>query len=531
MMLTGTLQNLSIPKVKNVIIASPEPSTWGSLLAGNELIAKNITGRAESQGELLRIAKEYTSEAMGLAGLDDISQKVIATGHQAVWHHCGIWAKNVAVRKLATVVDGVGVHIVLDHDICDTAMMLPKQGPDGSWCFVRAELEPEQKTVPLGLRRSPEASRIKTFVDHVVRARPGQFCNEIWSDRMVSRASHSLRLNNPADLITYLQAALNVALGLSMMYLPVSKLSESDAFTDFVISIMLDANNFAAVYNDAVTKQTNLLRTRQRDIVRRLKGVKTGDLVELPFWLQLPDGERAPLFVAAEQADSIGFGTASTALGKLDSGCPSGKADEFRTVLRQSGSTLRPKAVSLTLFIRLYLADWFVHGVGGSSYEPVTDDIIKNYYGMSALGFGVATCTKTLALLNTMASFRGRVSGLGHELHSVKHNPEKYLDESALKTEVVIALLQAKRERIAQSKNHSLPAAVRKSAWSSLSEINQGLSGYVKDVIETVERKIVESERDEISRRVCECREYFFGLFSGDELRRLAESLSFRKPG
>ncbi len=46
---------------------------------------------------------------------------------------------------------------------------------------------------------------------------------------------------------------------------------------------------------------------------------------------------------------------------------------------------LRPKAVSLTTFIQLYLADWFVHGIGGSLYEPVTDYVIENYFGVSGM--------------------------------------------------------------------------------------------------------------------------------------------------
>ena len=38
---------------------------------------------------------------------------------------------------------------------------------------------------------------------------------------------------------------------------------------------------------------------------------------------------------------------------------------------------LRPRALTLTLFARLCVADFFIHGIGGGKYDEVTDRIIR----------------------------------------------------------------------------------------------------------------------------------------------------------
>lgn len=479
--------------------------------------------------ELLKIARNYTLRIVD-ACPNNIPENIIATGHQAIWHHCGIWAKNLTTCKFAKAVNGSSLHLVLDHDICDTAMVLPRQNADGSWYSEKIEIELKQKAIPLEFRRLPQKTHIKTFVDAVINTRPGQICSDIWSERVVLKNNKISHFNNIADLITYFQSVLNVALGLNIMYLPVSKLSESDAFINFVISIILDSASFAAIYNDVVTKQINDLKINQQDNVQRLKLDKTSGLTEMPFWLLLPNGKRTSLYVMSKKTDEIKIGTASTALGNLDSASLSGKAEQLKNMLQQLNYRLRPKAVSLTLFARLFLADWFVHGIGGALYEPVTDYLIEEYYGMEPLRFGIATSTVILSVPNNVAFPKDNISQLKHELHNIKHNPEKHIDKLILKEEPVASLLQAKRETIARAKDRSLPSSMRKSAWSSLFRINESLSEYTKDTAKTLETKIGELEKNTISQEVCNYREYFFGLFPVNKLRKLAKSLTFTEP-
>lgn len=526
-MLTETLQNLFVLKQRNIIFVSPEPSDWPSLLAENKLITENLPNRLESRGELLGIARNYTLAILDVVCPNNIPENIIATGHQAMWHHCGIWAKNLTTCQFAKDVDGRSLHLVLDHDFYDTAMVLPIRNTDGSWYFKKIEIEPKQESVPLEFRRVSQDSYIKTFINAVINAPAGQFCSDIWSKCATVKKNKISRFNNIADLITYLQCMLNVALGLDMLYLPVSKLSQSSAFINFVISIILDAASFATNYNDAITKHIDERKTDPGETVRRLAIDKTRNFTELPFWLLSANGKRTSLYVTPNKTNRITISDASTELGNLDLSCLNSKTDQLKNLLEQLGYSLRPKAVSLTLFVRLFLADWFVHGVGGVLYEPVTDYLIENYYKIKPLRFGVATCTMTSPLPNTAAFPEDNIAQLKHKLHNIKHNPDRYINESMLKKEPVASLLQTKEERIAQTKDISLPSALRKSAWSSLSIINKKLFEYAKDTAEELEKKIVESEKNKISQEVCNCREYFFGLFPVKQLRKVAESLTF----
>jgi len=528
-MLIEKSQRLSVPEKQNIISVSPELSQWPAQLAQNMLLTKDIPKRLETRGELLRIAHDYTLKVLGISSKSDTSEAIIATGHQALWHHCGIWAKNLTTCEFAKAVGGGSLHLVLDHDICDTSMMLPKQNPDGSWCFQRIRIGPERRAVPLEFRHLPEGKRIRAFLDAVTKSHPQQFCNRLWSESAILQTGEISRFGNVAELITYLQSILNIGLGFEdVLYLPISRLSESDAFTDFVVSIVQQAERFAASYNAGITRFINDAKNKTGGTVRRLALDKQAGLAELPFWLIWPGSKRTSLLVTSGEAGKIGIGTSSAQLGYLDSVSADGKKEQLKNLLQQAGCFLRPKAVSLTLFVRLFLADWFVHGIGASQYEPVTDYIIENYYpDLSGLSYGIATCTMKLPLPDNVAFPDDNVSQLKHNLRDIKHNPEKYISDKRLKRRAVATLLRTKKEQIEQASDRSLPSNIRRAAWISLLEINQKLFEYAKGTAEMLEEKVAECEQNKISREVFNNREFFFGLFPEDRLRKLAESLTF----
>ncbi|MCX5636125.1 MAG: hypothetical protein NTX52_00325, partial [Planctomycetota bacterium] len=175
-----TLQNLSIPEKKNTIFVSPELSQWPSLLAKNKLVTETLPHRLKSRRKLLKIAQDYTKAVAGVVCPNNILENIVATGHQAIWHHCGIWVKNLAMYKFAEAVNGSSLHLVLDHDVCDTVILLPKQNTDGSWCFATVEIEPNQGAVPLEFRPLPHKAYIKTFVDSVINTGAEQICSGVW---------------------------------------------------------------------------------------------------------------------------------------------------------------------------------------------------------------------------------------------------------------------------------------------------------------------------------------------------------------
>lgn len=193
--------------------------------------------------------------------------------------------------------------------------------------------------------------------------------------------------------------------------------------------------------------------------------------------------------------------------------------------MRQSNYRLRPKAVTLTLFTRLFLADWFVHGIGGALYESITDHILEEYYKIKGLRFGVSTTTMTLPLLERTNSTTESIAELKRSLQKAKHNPERFINEYLINKEPVNSLLTEKKRLVQTAKEHSLPPETRKSAFISIFNVNKKLAKYAGEKIQSLDEKIKLVQNCIQSERVLNYREYFFGLFPEEILKGMTQKI------
>jgi hypothetical protein len=247
-------------------------------------------------------------------------------------------------------------------------MRVPAARPNGAPCDLALDLAPGTADVPLELRR-PQREQMHHFVEGVIRAHPGQFCNGVWQRGGAGGATVWNPSWNVGDVITRLQALLSMELGLdNIVYLPVSRLSTSDAFLDFLAFVLGDPIRFANCYNQAVAEQMHG-RRRGSNAVRALSIEYQEKRTELPFWFVRPDGRRTDLQVNTKPEASVELVADDSELGRLPTGAPQETAQRLAQLQERTGWTIRPKAVCLTLFIRLYLADWFIHGVGGQDMK------------------------------------------------------------------------------------------------------------------------------------------------------------------
>ena len=387
-----TLKNLSVPDQRDCIFTQPDFGDWLSLLRKNRDSLAAVDSRNTFRTELVNTAVEYTHR-MGLpVSYLKSRQTIIVTGHQPTWHHCGIFAKNIIIDKFARQTSGIAVQLILDHDICNTSMSLPEYDNDGLLRFKTIHLEEKHRNIPLELRPVPSKERLREFIDSVLKT-GNSFCSDIWCQNLQSVLNEAESCKNIADLITQLQAWLNRAFGLEIIYLPVSLMSQSDSFAGFVCSAICEAVDFVRIYNKAIKdkRQTDNLKPNQT--IRILKTDYLNNKIELPFWLVSKTGKRASLYVSLNDRN-LRIGTADKIVGTIDSS--GGKKLHLLEILRKNKCVIRPKAVTLTLFARLYLAELFVHGTGAENYEYITDRLIEDYYKISNVNFGVATATMTL---------------------------------------------------------------------------------------------------------------------------------------
>jgi hypothetical protein len=391
-MVIKTLKNSSVPEEKDCIFTLPDFKSWPSLLRDNKGPLSAVNNRNISQTELVNTAAEYT-ERIGLSVSRLTSAAdIIATGHQPKWHHCGIFAKNVITGGFAGQTGGVAVHLVLDHDSCSTSMSLPESDNEGLLRFKTIPLAKKHREMPLELMSVPSEEQLMKFMDSVSRT-GDSICREIWCRDIHGIIANSRSCRSAADVITQLQAQLNRSLGLEIMYLPVSLMSQSSCFIAFVYSVLRDAVGFVRIYNEAIRNKIATDNLKSNQTIRSLKIDYLNGIIELPFWLVSKTGKRASLYASLNDRN-VSIGTAVDIAGTIDS---SGEKErQMLEILRKNKYMVRPKSVTLTLFARLYLADLFVHGTGAVNYEYITDRLIGDFYKIKNLNFGVATATMTL---------------------------------------------------------------------------------------------------------------------------------------
>ena len=124
-----------------------------------------------------------------------------------------------------------------------------------------------------------------------------------------------------------------------------TELLASEEFQEFFQVIRKRKREFRRLFNQALDDYKKEFKFRYKSYpFPRLREN------ELPFWI-MRAGRRYPLF-AGEDA---------------------GRSFEKQNIF--------PRAVTLTLFLRLYQLDLFIHGVGGGNYEWIQDRLLERFYG------------------------------------------------------------------------------------------------------------------------------------------------------
>ncbi|MBV8780403.1 MAG: hypothetical protein JO353_03310 [Phycisphaerae bacterium] len=360
-------------------------------------------------------------------------QILIATGHQTELHHPGVWAKNLLLSAAAPRLDARALHIAVDTD---APKHLTLRWPGE----VRPQSEPLSDDPSVGeaawsgLLPPPSEQWLqhlatKTQTDPSLRYAGGEpsLLPDFWPlMRSTSRTTASLD-----QALAGAMHALDRSLGLHYELAVASTLWDGSGFRSFAHHILARAREFAADYNGALAsyrKQVGI-----RSTMHPMPDLFTGPgAVETPFWLDhLETGKRQRPSVFDDEhgfrlevmdGESFWFDPdidATTA------------AELFGAFLKRNSLRLSPRALTLTMFIRLLLADQFVHGIGGGRYDQVMDDIVQRHFRFDPPTFSVTTAT----LIFPGAAGRERVciaclKGDGHRLkHAVLGHAKRPLVE------------------------------------------------------------------------------------------------------
>jgi hypothetical protein len=461
--------------------------------------------RREARGEALALARAYT-RSLGIEPGPGGDRLVLCTGHQPVLCHPGIWVKYLAMARQVPP-DGVGLNLIVDSDaVEEVAADVP--GEDGRLYRARVVLASAAPDVPAEVMPAPSAGEWRAFaaeIDAHLRTIDDPAVLEGWvrAREVPPPPSHA----GLAGAVTALRRRLEGPR--PYLDLPVSALADLPAFRRFAMAILRDARRFAQVHNTCLgaCRVHYGLRTAAQPFSDL---AVEGDLVETPFWY-VAASRRWPLFVEPGAGRLV---AADQVVGALPED-PSERAF--------AGMAIRPRALTLTAFARLVVADMFVHGVGGARYDCATDAVIRAFFGVSPPEY--ATVTATLFLpFETGGSREAERQRLRRALLDLQHNPDRHLPQ---KTGAHTSLVAEKWNLIRGLEDSAgLSRRERRAATQRIREINRLLQVAVAGQMEEVQEALRRLDRHQEDAEVTAYRGYPFLLFPVEAVERLVDLLA-----
>ncbi len=500
---------LRAPTQDGAVVAQPPLEEVGASLAVNRqrLASIGADERARARREVVEAARCYLA-ARGEPLPVDRPGALLLAGHQPELFHPGVWAKNFALAGLARRHSATALNLLVDNDTLKSASLRLPAPPDAE---VRS---PHLMSVPFDQRAGevPWEERgvvdPELFASFAARAgavlRPWGYSpllGPFWED--------VLRQQGPTigERFAGARRALERAWGCHNLELPLSAVCRTEAFANFACALLAEARRFHAVYNACVRAYRSRHRVRSRNH-------PVPDLAEDDGWLELPfwgwrsgQQRRGRLFVrpGPAQIELRAGGDVWPALPRSAARtCP------WRE-LEGRGLKVRSRALTTTLFARLFLGDLFVHGIGGGKYDELTDDLMRGFYEVEPPEIVVLSATRWLPLPAAPVGDEDR-RRLARLLRDLRYNPQRYLPPDA-------GLEELKRDREALLASEPTGAAKRE-RFRALRALAERLRGPLVGREEEVRRELDEVEHQLAGNAVLRRRDYAFCLYPEESLRR-----------
>jgi hypothetical protein len=435
---------------------------------------------------------------------------LIVSGHQPELFHPGVWVKNFALAGLAKRLGSVALNLIVDNDdVKTTAIRAPLvRGPaptDVGATSVWFDTAPELPFEDYWVSNPDEFS---TFADRVESLLPPTLGEPLLRKFWAEVRRHPKVSVGEAFAIA--RRRLEREWGCDNLELPVSQLSD-EYFARFAFGIFGNADKFAEVYNSA-------LRT-----YRRRNGLKSdahpvpnlaseGDWQEVPLWAWTSSNlRRGRVWVNRTRTNRMSFrfdnGLADITVPYPFTGISPAYSELFNSAFR-----LRPRALTLTLFARLCLADFFIHGIGGGKYDEVTDEIMRSYFGVEPPVYQVLSATLHLPL-PAFQTTSDDVHRAERRVRDLKWNPQAFIPEGAASD------LVARHAALAASEPPYREHAARQARYRELQEVKEQLRARVADQVPDAERELARSRAELEANAILQRRDYSWVLYPEETLR------------
>jgi len=364
-------------------------------------------------------------------GLDG-DRPLLVVAHQAELYHAGVWAKLALMHAAAARIGADTLLILVDSDV---PKHLQLRWP--LWSQPITD-DPSLGNAPWSaLLAGPTPGHIHDLKSSLAAAAGAWPFVPAALEFLEQLARQSIDQPNLPATIASAMHWLDGSLGLRHQSILASPIWSSQPYLALVHHLLARAVGFAEIYNDALRsyRAAHRIRTPARPMPDL--HILTNSC-EVPFWLDdLSAQTRCRAYVQhVGGAWKLSIGGDFFVLDEKADGWSA--AADLSQFLHRHNLRLSPRALTLTLFLRLLVTDQFIHGIGGGRYDQVTDAVIARFIGISPPTFAVTTAT--LYFPTVVGTSLPCLPCLAHEGHRLRHGAS-----GAQKMQLVREIEQAPR--------------------------------------------------------------------------------------
>jgi hypothetical protein len=483
--------------------------------------------RGLARREVVQLAHEFLRRhGLGMASATDLAAPsahvpLIVTGHQPELFHPGVWVKNFAASAIARSCQGISLNLIVDNDIPKDASIRVPTFRDGRLHMVAVAFDEWQGEIPYEDWTVRDESLFSSFPDRVHRVQGGSVADPLLDDFWPRATRRRFEENAVGMRFSLARREIEAAWGASNLELPLGSLCRTDSFLWFASHLIAQLPRYQQVHNACLAEYRAEHRIRSRHHPVPALG-RQDDWLEAPFWIWRAGEPRRRPLLARQRTRVVELRIAGEdeVLVTLPL-TPDGEACCAVERLRDlaAGSVrLRTRALTTTMFARLFLADLFVHGIGGAKYDELGDEISRRFLGFEPPGFLTLSLTLRLGLPIDPAS-PDDLAAVNRGLRDLEFNPDRHLhepypDELRILINAKRAALEgpvtSRRERVARA------MAVRRH--------NDAMQPWVEALRAELVRRRLAIRAGLRSNRAARYREYASILHSGRRLRQVLQA-------
>lgn len=494
------------PRQTGERFVNPAPVDWDALWLENDARVANLpplvagwreAARREFRAAALNHTRQYRDADATVAHLD----RVVLAGHQPSLFHPGVWYKNFLLDQLAHRFAACPVQLIIDNDLYrQSAIRVPSGAPE----HPRVEYIPFDRldqTIPFERAAVSDESLFRTFGSRVAQQIRPMIDRPLIQSYWPCVQDQYRRTENVGLALSSARNILESDHGLKNLELPLSHLGRTRTFHQFIAHLIARGPEFAQLHNAVVNECRRRRRLRSANHPVPNLAVSP-DAIEVPLWVwskTAPARKRLYMREVGGKFTVFDRDSFTTRASNEDA------LVEQLMRLEADGVSVRPRALVTTMYARLILSDLFIHGIGGASYDEVTDDIIRRFFSAEPPRFLTATATFHLPV-DAPDVDRHSLIQFDADFRSMRFHPENYVDSSAAETRQWIL---EKRDWISRQRRD----ANLKQRHDAIERINERLYALLANRLNALRQRRT-ALVDEIQTSVIlKSREYSFTLF------------------